>query len=150
MKITKIEQEHQLENLVCLRQEDDLELLNETGTPKETLEGLNWLFQLKYEFWLATINENPVGYIMGRAQDDEYTHQGVFVNQTFRRKGIAIQLTQSLIDYVSQTRYEKIKTIVSVNNISSIGVLQKTGFVLRRNQDIYVATYHFLTSSRRK
>ncbi len=95
---------------------------------------------LGYGMWLVV--EPATGRIIGRAGIEPKEYEGTrgieigyVIHRDYRGKGLAKEVCETIIDYAkSMLGYEVINCVVHENNLPSIRLAQKLGFVRSENQ----------------
>lgn len=90
-----------------------------------------------YDYGMWTILDKSTGMVIGRAGLEErevdgevYTELGYMIHHLYRRKGIAFEVCQAILEYAKTILYlEEIHLFVHVGNTASKRLAQKLGFV---------------------
>ena len=89
----------------------------------------------------AFINDDLVGYIMGKLSNDNFHILSIAVDKEYRKKGIGSSLLESFI----KLNYDKCNSIslyVYVDNKVAINFYKKNGFnIIKRIPKYYIGTY---------
>lgn len=90
-----------------------------------------------YGYGMWTILDKSTGMVIGRAGLEErevdgeiYTELGYMIHYLYRRKGIAFEVCQAILEYAKNALYlEKIHLFVHPDNTASKRLAEKLGFV---------------------
>lgn len=114
---------------------DRLSYLYSQAFPGYLFEPVQFEFYLKmgYGFlFVSTYREVVVGYILGHFNPDEsYCHiSSLAVHSFYRRKGVARNLMQDILDKSRQKNLSKVKLSVHAQSSPAINLYQSLGFVV--------------------
>ena len=90
-------------------------------------------------FVIAEINGEVVGYIIGSIIHNSQAGWiiSMAVKKNYRKKGIATQLIQNLVDLFSKYKITKIYLTVDPENFDALNLYQKIGFINEKSSKDY-------------
>ena len=113
---------------------------NETARSLENIEklifGTAWNYEIiqekiknkKFKYWIYEVENSIKGYLGIQFLEEEIEILGIGVNQGSRRKNIATELMDELIEYFEKTEYKKIILEVRESNTVAQRLYKKYGF----------------------
>tara|TARA_B100001175_G_scaffold138176_1_gene117414 strand:+ start:791 stop:1234 length:444 start_codon:yes stop_codon:yes gene_type:complete len=82
----------------------------------------------KFKYWIYEVENSIKGYLGIQFLEEEIEILGIGVNQGSRRKNIATELMDELIEYFEKTEYKKIILEVRESNTVAQRLYKKYGF----------------------
>jgi len=82
----------------------------------------------KFKYWIYEVENSIKGYLGIQFLEEEIEILGIGVNQGSRRKNIATQLMDELIEYFEKSEYKKIILEVRESNAVAQRLYKKYGF----------------------
>ena len=79
--------------------------------------------------WMATLDGNPVGFVLARVLGDEAEILTFAVQPSAQRSGIGRCLLKALIDFLKSAECRKIFLEVAVDNEAAIALYASAGFI---------------------
>ena len=113
---------------------------NETARSLENIEklifGTAWNYEIiqekikniKFKYWIYEVENSIKGYLGIQFLEEEIEILGIGVNQGSRRKNIATELMDELIEYFEKSEYKKIILEVRESNTVAQRLYKKYGF----------------------
>ena len=113
---------------------------NETSRSLENIEklifGTAWNYEIiqekirsrEFKYWIYEVENSIKGYLGIQFLEEEIEILGIGVNQGSRRKNIATELMDELIEYFEKSEYEKIILEVRESNTVAQRLYKKYGF----------------------
>ena len=113
---------------------------NETARSLENIEklifGTAWNYEIiqekikneKFKYWIYEVENSIKGYLGIQFLEEEIEILGIGVNQGSRRKNIATELMDELIEYFEKSEYKKIILEVRETNTVAQRLYKKYGF----------------------
>ena len=113
---------------------------NETARSLENIEklifGTAWNSEIiqekiknkKFKYWIYEVENSIKGYLGIQFLEEEIEILGIGVNQGSRRKNIATELMDELIEYFEKSEYKKIILEVRESNTVAQRLYKKYGF----------------------
>ena len=92
-----------------------------------------------YGFGMWTVIYKETGKVIGRAglsvrEGYELPELGFVIEVPFQRKGLAYEVCQGILEYAQEELlFDKLQALVEPENVASIKLLEKLGFVFLRN-----------------
>tara|TARA_B100000700_G_scaffold77860_1_gene87413 strand:+ start:254 stop:697 length:444 start_codon:yes stop_codon:yes gene_type:complete len=124
---------------------------NETARSLEKIEklifGTAWNSEIiqekiknkKFKYWIYEVENSIKGYLGIQFLEEEIEILGIGVNQGSRRKNIATELMDELIEYFEKSEYKKIILEVRESNTVAQRLYKKYGFKqISRRKKYYV------------
>ena len=117
-----------------------IECDNETARSLEKIEklifGTAWNYKIiqekiknkKFKYWIYEVENSIKGYLGIQFLEEEIEILGIGVNQGSRRKNIATELMDELIEYFEKSEYKKIILEVRESNTVAQRLYKKYGF----------------------
>ena len=117
-----------------------IECDNETARSLEKIEklifGTAWNYEIilekiknkKFKYWIYEVENSIKGYLGIQFLEEEIEILGIGVNQGSRRKNIATELMDELIEYFEKSEYKKIILEVRESNTVAQRLYKKYGF----------------------
>ncbi len=123
-------------SIVPLKQADDFELSEVMIDEWTILEKILYFKDNGYDLFLATNNNQPIGYAVGKGRvGGLYISHGVYVDKFFRRNGVGTLLIQEQIQRAKKMGCMGIYGKTWETNISARRIHEKNGFTQRNPTD---------------
>ena len=125
--------------IVPLKQADDSEVIGHPISDESALDKLVRIREDGYDFWIARLNGEAVGYAMGGGKGDNYTSEWVYVTSAHRRHGVGSALVGAQIEFARKQGLTEILSDVPSANEGGRGMTEKLGFRLEPYESGYYA-----------
>ncbi len=130
--ISLVQTDDDLLDIVPLKQDDDNQALKrmrlESQTEDQTLEKILRLKFKGYDFWIARLNGEAIGYATGELQTNgSYRSEGIYVKPEQRRKGYGTEIKRTQIVFAKELGCTELVSNVSGDNVASLRVQEKCG-----------------------
>ncbi len=94
------------------------------------------IFDCSFCIWCAFQNNTPIGFVEGEFfENGECRVNAVWVDDFFRRQGVATNLVKKIIAECKKRNVEKIFLLVKENNVDAKSFYKKIGFVFDKTHD---------------
>jgi len=99
-----------------------------------------WLEQIIFDGSLFTVNlvgeTNPIGFVFISTENTSGTHIGYLLGESYWGKGYATEILKGLIGFLeSEDKITNLIAGVATDNVASIKLLHKLGFIKSSSED---------------
>lgn len=93
-----------------------------------------YLKEPKYKIFVAEKDDKIVGYILGeKISKDLYDVVIHYIENRYRRQGIASKLKEEILKYAKSLGCKKIRSLVRSDNVASVQLNKKAGWEIERS-----------------